>query len=223
MRLPFKVFVVSLHKSGTSSLHDFAIRAGVKSSHSPAIDSGVNFEKRILPHINDHDAIVDVLKPVIDRYDLHGDIPWSGLYLAAQKAYPDARFILVERDADQWWDSIAAHWSLATMSRRLRPYEVVAYSGLIPQNMRVISLADKALLTDAYRRHGDRVRTTIAAENLHEVDLHDPQASEQLAAFIGFDSVSPIRQVNKRWSPTLRIARNLWSAVRNRYAYGADY
>ena len=95
--------------------------------------------------------------------------------------------------------------------------------GIIPHNMRVISLADKALLTDAYRRHGDRVRTTIAAENLLEVDLHDPQASEQLAAFIGIDTGSPIRQVNKRWSPTLRIARNLWSAVRNRYAYGADH
>ncbi len=163
------------------------------------------------------------MAPVIEQYDVHGDIPWSGLYRAAQKSYPDARFVLMERDADQWWESIAAHWSLGTMSRRLRPYEVVAYSGLIPAQMRVISLADKALLTDAYRRHGDRSRKTIAADNLLEIDLANPQASDQLAAFIGADAVSPIRRVNSRWSPARRVARNLWSAVRNRYAYGTDY
>jgi hypothetical protein len=223
MSLPFKVFVVALHKSGTSSLHDFAVRAGLKSSHSPAVDNGVNYEKRIIPHIDDHAAILNVMAPVIERYDVHGDIPWSGLYRAAQKSYPDARFVLMERDADQWWESIAAHWSLGTMSRRVRPYEVVAYSGLIPAQMRVISLADKALLTDAYRRHGDQVRRTIAADNLLEIDLANPQASDQLAAFIGADAASPIRRVNSRWSPARRVARNLWSAVRNRYAYGTDY
>ncbi|NNJ75121.1 MAG: hypothetical protein HKP56_08165 [Anderseniella sp.] len=102
--MPFKVFVVALHKSGTSSLHDFAVRAGLKSSHSPAVDNGVNYEKRILPHIDDHAAILNVMAPVIERYDVHGDIPWSGLYRAAQKSYPDARFVLMERDADQWWE-----------------------------------------------------------------------------------------------------------------------
>lgn len=223
MRLPFKVFVVSLHKSGTSSLHDFAVRAGLQSSHSPAVDNGVNYEKRILPYISDHDAILDVLAPVVERYDVHGDIPWSGLYQAVQKAYPDARFVLVERDADQWWESIAAHWSLPTMSRRLRPYEVVQYADLLPDDMRVVSLGDKALMTAAYRRHCDQVRKTIASDRLLQIDLRDPEAPGQLAAFIGIEGALPIRQVNKRWSPVLRIARNLWSAVRNRYAYGSDY
>ena len=209
-------FCTSLHKTGTSSLHSFAMRAGLRARHAPSLEKWVDLEKQVAPLIGDSHAIVDALSQVIGSYDVHSDIPWPGLYHELASMYPEARFIYIERDVEQWWRSLVAHWSLNVLSRRLRPYEVVQYGAFLPDGMRLVSKSDEMLMKKAFKRHRNDVASVIPADKLLFVDLRSEFAASRLAEFMGVPAGTELRHENKRWPAWIRLVRNVNSTVKNR-------
>jgi hypothetical protein len=221
--LVMKIFCISLHKTGTTSLHEFAQRAGLGSRHSPAIEDGVDLEAQVAPLLGDKYAVCRIMKPVIESYDFHADIPWPGLYRQLAEIYPASRFVYVERNADQWWKSLTAHWSLNFMFRRLRPFELVQYQPFLPADMRVIKKSDEPLMVEAFTRHRQDVIAAIPDERLLRIDLTQTTAALQLIKFLGISEPVELQHTNKRWPAWLRLLRNLNSTHKNRLRFGSTY
>jgi hypothetical protein len=220
---PAKTFVISFHKTGTSSLHAFAKRIGLRARHAPAIENGVDLEKLTSAVLQDKEAVLAILAQVVAKYDFHSDIPWPGLYRELARHYPETKFIYIERDPDQWVRSVAAHWSLALMSRRLRPFEVIQYNGFLPDGKRVIARNDEQMLRDAFVRHRQDVLATISPERMLVLNLQASDAADQLSKFMDLHQASQLHHENRRWSPLLRALRNANSKVRNWRRFGTNY
>jgi len=77
--------------------------------------------------LDDNREIIRVLSPIINAYDAHSDAPWPGLYRELATAYPKARFILIRRDPESWWESLARDWQIDWVARRLTAFEWVQY------------------------------------------------------------------------------------------------
>ncbi len=54
--------------------------------------------------------VTDVLAPVIDSYQAVADVPIPALYRALLARYPEAKFLLLHRDASDWVQSV--RWKL---------------------------------------------------------------------------------------------------------------
>ena len=57
----------------------------------------------------DHERIFR--SPEFNRYQVFEDDPWwiSDFYKVLFHRFPDARFVILERDADRWFDSMVSH------------------------------------------------------------------------------------------------------------------
>src|SRR5260221_231097 len=62
-----KIFVLSLHRTGTQSVHDLFLRLGLRAIHWPSIVDGVNYQSKIVGRENDPYFIANVLAPVFAR------------------------------------------------------------------------------------------------------------------------------------------------------------
>ncbi|MFT3670962.1 sulfotransferase [Aestuariivirga sp.] len=179
-----KYFCVSLHKSGTSSVHAWFLEAGIKALHYPKRVGGKNYVTEIRPVIDDNERIVDILTPVIDTYDGHSDAPWAGLYEEILRRRDDARFILIRRDPEAWWESLARHWQIDWLARRISAYEWIHYrKHLRLDPYRLITRKDRDLFIDAYRQHEQAVMQTIPAGRLLSFNLLDQDKGERLSEF----------------------------------------
>lgn len=116
-----KVFCLGLSRSGTTSFHNYAKKFGLKSLHFPREfytqqeKIGLHPKKdnlhlsiigRILLRIQikmDHKK--DILKRLND-FDAFSDLPINLIYKSLFEIYPDAWFILIERDIDKWLKSM---------------------------------------------------------------------------------------------------------------------
>jgi sulfotransferase family protein len=113
LRRKDKVFCLSFQKSGTTTIKKCLERLGYKVA-------GPNFI---------HDKITDRVffnkaSQVIDKYDAFQDNPWPLYYRFLDTKFPDAKFILTERDADAWLNSMMAHFSGKWSPLRQRIYGV---------------------------------------------------------------------------------------------------
>lgn len=182
-----KIFSLSFHKSGTTSLHQFFLANGVRSLHYPKTVNGVNYAKAVAEVADDPEAVLARLLPVIDAYDAHCDAPWGGLAPELVKAFPDARFVLLTRDPEQWWDSLARHWRLGSFGRYLSAFEYVQYRRYMPaERGRLYTRADKDHFIAAIRRQVAEVQKIVPPDRLLTVDLADPDKARKLAEFLGF-------------------------------------
>jgi hypothetical protein len=216
-------FVISLHKTGTSSVHAYAQRAGLRARHAPAYENGVDLEKMASLVLSDKKAVLEVLSPILENYDFHSDIPWPGLYRELASRYPDARFVYLERDPGQWLRSLIAHWSLDLMPRRLRPFEVIQYADFLPPGKRIITRDDAALLRQAFVRHRADVISAIPGHRLLLLDLQAGDAAARLSGFLDLPVTIELRHENRRWAAWVRALRNLNSRLRNWQRFGTRY
>lgn len=187
-----KIFCIAFHKSGTSSMHAWFERAGLKSLHYPKHVDGLNYARLIRPVIDDNHEILRVLSPIIASHDAHSDAPWPGLYRELALVYPQARFILIRRDPESWWESLALDWQIDWVARRLTAFEWVQYR-------RTLELAPSALITrrhkdqfiKSYRRHMADVAQALPADRLLSFALDDQAKSEKLARFFRLQAEVP--------------------------------
>ncbi|MEZ4994228.1 MAG: sulfotransferase [Saprospiraceae bacterium] len=137
---------------------------------------------------------------IFEGYQASSDFPGYLAYKALWKQYPDARFILTERDAEKWHTSVmntvyqAIHPTLAGKLKRLQK---VLFSPRLRKISKVFHLLkeyffaglyqgrfpDKASTIRIYEEFNEEVKRTIPAEQLLIFDIAD--GWEPLCAFLG--------------------------------------
>lgn len=205
-----KVFCVSFHKSGTTSLHRFLVDAGLTSRHYPRDHAGMMLRSQCKPGMSGFE-IMDILKPVLDAYQCHSDAPWPGLVPEILQRYPDAQIILLTRDPEEWWKSLARHWRLKFVPCALSHFEQIQYRDYLGRK-KLISLNDREVIIDAYKRHIQTVRELVPPDQLFEASLSDPALGEKLSQFLGLKPARPFPQVQNKTAaqPVLMLARRYW-------------
>lgn len=198
-----KVFGIGFQKTGTTSFHHYMRRLGFRSIHWPHVVEGVNYERLCIPALKHRETVVNVLQPVLDRFDAFSDVPFPALYRELYDTVPGSRFVLVERDCDQWWKSLMRHWRVApSRPRRLDPYEYLLYNLYSEDEITHVSHHDEARVKDIYERHGESVRAFFEGRrgSLITVRLEDPDIGARICAFLGVENERPFPRITRRSS-----------------------
>lgn len=206
-----KVFLLSFHKTGTRSFHEFILSHGYSSIHYPRVFNGRNFEREIGPFKRNPAEVVKHLTPVIEAADAHSDVPWPGLYTELLARYPDAKFVLATRDPSSWEDSVAHHWSLDFLPRRLHNYEYCQYYPYIGERAdQPISKFDTKLLVEALLEHQANVQRNVPSGQLFHFNLGDRGVGSRLAEFLGFEGqYEMMRTGNRSKSQLQRLTKRI--------------
>ncbi len=176
-----KIFVVSLHRSGTQSTGQFLQEAGLHVCEWLSGIDGVDYQSQVIGIETKRARIVDLLRPVFDAFDVSKDVPLPPLFRELEAAYPDARFIAVTRDAADWVRSVRRHCA----SRPLDPYERVQYWHYLKDRPAALDeVTDERLLQMHRRHHRELAKHFAGRDNFISVDLADPRIGEKLSAFL---------------------------------------
>ena len=164
-----RIFGVGFNKTGTTSLHRALLALGFTSLHwgGPpvryAVEGALAEGRPLLSDIEQVDAYSDI-EPLYRNFDI------------VDRQYPGSRFVLTERDVDEWIDSRRRH---VERNRRLRA--AGHYHG-----------AFLDIAPDQWRRdfevHYAWVKQHFAGrEELLVLRISDGEGYEQLCPFLGVD------------------------------------
>jgi hypothetical protein len=177
-----KIFVLSLHRTGTQSVHDLFVRLGIRAIHWPKIVDGVDYQSRIIGRENDPAFIVDVLAPVFARATALSDVPIPALYRVLDARFRGAQFIAVRRDASGWIRSVRRHIG----ERPFNPFEKAQYFPYfadLPE--RITSVPDNDLI-EMHRRHYEALaKFFVLRVNFALFELNDPRLGPRICEFLG--------------------------------------
>lgn len=179
-----KIFFVGLHKSGTTSFHKFALNADITSSHCPGRLEGVDYQAAVRQAGLDNEKVVDAIKPILERFTAHSDVPIAGLYRELDNRYPGSKFILFHREPSAWWKSLQRHWALGFTSRKLTPFEHVQYRKYLGNERKIIRLRDRDEVIAAYEKHNRDLRAHFAGKPFLDAGLNEPDLAVRLAEFL---------------------------------------
>jgi len=195
-RMPGKIFCLSMQRSGTTSVGDWLESHGLNRAGSPtSVRTGWTrmwFEGR-------YDAIFET--PEFQAAEILEDDPWwcPGFHRELASRFPDALFILLTRDPDEWFDSLCHHsggmnpgWTdvhARIYDREADLRELLrANPGIDPASPSMLSIVGRGPHYKAmYERHIEEVRATFAAtpERLFYGRLDDAGSFEALCGFVG--------------------------------------
>jgi Sulfotransferase domain/EF hand len=183
-----KVFVLSLHRSGTQSIHHLFLQAGLNSIHGvPLVVDGVDVSARIIGQEQDIGFIAETLDPIFRLADAASDLPVPVLYRELERRYPDALFIVVRRRAEEWVRSVRANLgqSLLPVDARILYYQYVA-----GRPARLSDVSDDELM-QMHREHHERIVVHFRGNpNFAMFELEDPKLGERICAFLGLPPIS---------------------------------
>lgn len=94
-----KIFVIGLHKTGTTSLSMALKQLGYRV-----------MEQEIANPQLDQDMLFDLATQKLNQYDAFRDDYWPMLYQMVDQHIPNSKFILTERPTDQWINSVVRHF-----------------------------------------------------------------------------------------------------------------
>lgn len=114
MRSFNKIFEIGSPKTGTSSLHDALKILGLRVK---------GYDRRLYLQCLNGDFEETFAQ--IERFDAFEDGPWHDfdLYKQFDTRHPGSKFILLERDVDDWIKSHEAHFSAQRGARGVAPIE----------------------------------------------------------------------------------------------------
>jgi hypothetical protein len=182
-----KVFVVSLHRSGTQSVDDIFIRSGLKSLHWPVLHGDVDVQAMVAGRETDLEFVADKLAPIVNDFEALSDMPICVLYDVFAKRYPDALFVATERPAMDWIRSV--RWHIGT--RTLLPYEKAGYWRYLASRPERLADATDTELADMHFRHHAELRSfSRESGRLKLVKLGDPLAGEEICSFLGLSPLT---------------------------------
>lgn len=181
-----KVFVVSLHRSGTQSVSDLLRRSGFNDCHFPGQVGAVDYQALCAGRELDRDFVVETMRPAFDSFDSVSDVPLPGLYDSLLKAYPDALYLAVTRRPFDWVRSVRRHLA----DRPFDTFEKVQYWRYIDGRPQTIgSISDHALLGMHFDHHAHLLR--VMPENQFRLfDLGAKDLGEQICQFVGAEPVA---------------------------------
>ncbi len=168
-----KVFCLGFQKTGTTSVGRALRHLGFRVRGNAGFNApGKKF--RIDGEVT-REKLIDMVSPLLTRFDAFEDNPWCFLYPELDKLYPGSKFILVERKRDEWLKSMVRHFG-----DRQSPMNAFIYgSGKSP-------VAHPEHCLQVYRTHNEGVRDYFEGrpDDLLVMSLTD-LAWEPLCAFLG--------------------------------------
>jgi hypothetical protein len=131
---------------------------------------------------------------VFEGFNSTVDWPSASFYRQLADAYPEAKVILTERDADAWYRSTQATiFNVPPPQGEPTPWHLMVrkvIGGMFDGDM-----ATKEHVIEVYRRHNDEVRRTIPPERLLIYDVAEGWGP--LCAFLGVEvPAGPMPKVN---------------------------
>ena len=189
-----KIFNVSLHRSGTQSVHDLLVRSGVSSIHWPGSVKGVDYQSKIAGYENDLAYVTAALAPVINMVTAVSDVPIAALYDHLENAYADGAFILMFRNPFDWARSVRRHIGV----RGFNAFERVQYWRYFPDQPSSLRAIEDSLLYSVYLTHyRDVLRYFDGHDNFLFVDLHEPEVGQRICSFLGLPPIA-LRRIDFR-------------------------
>ncbi len=104
------------------------------------------------------------------------------------EAFPTAKFLMMGRDAESWYESVAKSWTVLSAMRRVRfiPKARQALSVVEPIMERIGGMPpERERSIAAYQRHGEDVRASIPEDRLLEYEV--TEGWPPLCAALGVD------------------------------------
>lgn len=196
LRNPIKIFCLSMQRSGTTSVGDWLEAHCLRRAGSP---TSVRLGWTRLWLEGKFEQIY--ASPEFQAAEILEDDPWwcPGYHRHLAERFPEARFVLLTRDPDEWFDSLCHHsgglnpgWS----DVHARIYNREAELQLLLQNNPTTLTASGGLLSIVehrdhykaiYQRHIEEVRKTFAdaSHRLFLGRLEDSQSFLELCEFAG--------------------------------------
>lgn len=104
-----KVFIIGLHKTGTTSLAYFFKKLGYLVT-GPDTHLVAQIEKNNFREVN----------RFLDAYDVFQDDPWYMIYPYLYRKFPRAKFILLERNESDWIKSVQSFYGVDRYNNAVR-------------------------------------------------------------------------------------------------------
>ena len=160
-----KVFIISLHKTGTTSLAHFLGKMGY-------LVTGPDTQL-FRPAINNDYYEVDKF---LQQYDAFQDDPWYMLYPYLHTKYPNAKFIFLERSENEWIDSVQNFYGRDRYNNRIRKYFYGSADTIL----------NKDLYLEKYRRHNIEVKKYFKnRNNFISISISNNEDVVKLQRFLG--------------------------------------
>lgn len=195
-RHPLKVFCLSMQRSGTTSVGDWLEFHGLRRAGSP---TSVRLKWTKLWNEGDYDSIFASTE--FQNAEILEDDPWwcPGFYNTLKEVFPEALFVLLTRDSNDWFTSLCHH------SAGMNPGSTVLHARIYDREEDLRKLKEsnphldptkgRLLSIKEHRQHYIRCYEThtqnvLAAfedtpERLFHARLEDPSCFEDLCDFIG--------------------------------------
>jgi glycosyltransferase involved in cell wall biosynthesis len=176
-----KIFVVSLHRSGTQSTERFLRNAGFTTCHWPAVVDDIDYQSKIVGAEISPKKIVEILRPVFGAYDGFGDLPIPAIYEELDRSYPGSLFFALYRDPRDWVQSVRIHCH----SRPLDLYERAQYWRYLDRRPITLEEVSDDDLIQMHHSHHEALKTYFAGrDNFLLLELHDPLIGQKLSSFL---------------------------------------
>ena len=187
-----RIFVVSLHRTGTQSVHDLFLRAGLSAMHWPAEVEGVDYQSHAVGRETDRRFVAESLRPVFARFRAVSDVPIAALYDELDRMYPDARFVAVSRKPREWLRSVRRH----VRERPFTTYERVQYWRYLHGHPERLADVSDDMLMRMHREHHAGLRDHFRGRpGLGLFRLGDRDLGPRICTFCGVPSL-PLRHVD---------------------------
>lgn len=177
-----RLFNASLHRTATQSFAAACSRNGIACAHW----LGAAFDEECRPFLGncDLDALWRSYAARIVDADACADLPCPILYRQAARAYPSARFLVVERRPTRWLASVRRH----TAGRALTVIEQLSYWWLTGERRDRLDQYAEAQLLAAYVGHSVRATAELRALGVSHalLSLDAPDFAARIADFAGF-------------------------------------
>jgi hypothetical protein len=183
-----KVFGIGFHKTGTSSLGKALEKLGftVCGARRDLVEPAVSGD-------------LDALFKVLDEFDACQDNPWPILFKELDEHYPGSKFILIDRDPDEWLRSAIKHFADRDTEMRKWIYGVGH------------PLDNEEIYLERYNRHNTEVREYFKdrPDDLLIVDWAKGSGWKEICGFLGKEIPSePFPHANKG-RPAVRKVRKI--------------
>ncbi len=200
-----KVFGIGFHKTGTSSLARALGMLGYRSIHGDGRkskhggDAGVSMLRQI--------KAGDYELPSFAVYDAFTDNPYFSIWQQLAEKFPDAKFVLTERDEEGWLKSCVRYYD----GRRIRPMREWMFGEHADPSS---SDAAAQVWLAAYRNHNRAIKEYFAnqPDRLLVINVMAGDGWQKLCPFLAAAvPAKPFPHANRTKPKTLggRLARGL--------------
>jgi hypothetical protein len=191
MRKP-RIFCVGLNKTATTSLHEAFKILGFKSCHN--VHNGKRARLLIEKALKNNRDLLHYF----DEYDVYSDMGLFSYFKELDKSYPDSKFILNTRDANDWVESRIRHDEGLNKSQ---PFE---FKRPVDRNQR------KKLLEFREKIHNDILDHFMGRNDFLIIDVCKGEGWEKLCPFLGVPiPKKPFPYLNKTPNLKMKIIRKI--------------